>query len=275
MKDAKRHVTTLFNMSCKTALVRLGVLGGLLLGQVAGAASVYADEGLPAEYRPSVYAFIDAAKTKDHQAIARQISYPLKREYPLAAINNQQEMLTRFDEVFDDALLGTIAQSGVEQDWQSVGWRGIMLGNGEVWMDYDGKIIGVNYQTPLEARLKASLIAKQKSALHPSLREYERPELMWQTDKFMIRIDDMGNGQYRYASWNKGKSLNEKPDLVLKQGRLLFDGSGGNHSFQFKSGPYQYHCEVIVMGENDSQPGALVVYKNGIEILRQPVLAAQ
>ena len=100
------------------------------------------------------------------------------------------------------------------------------------------------------------------------------PELTWETAKFTIRVDNMGNSQYRYAAWAKGKSLSEKPDLVLNKGKLVFDGSGGNHSFQFRSGPYQYHCYVTVLGTSDSPPGELVVFKNDQEILKQAVIKA-
>ncbi|MCV5779128.1 hypothetical protein OFN45_32995, partial [Escherichia coli] len=81
----------------------------------------------------------DAAEARDHQALANQMKYPFKQEYPIPAIKNASEMLTRFDEVFDDAILKSIATSRVGQDWQAMGWRGIMLGSGEVWMDFDGK----------------------------------------------------------------------------------------------------------------------------------------
>lgn len=276
MNKEKWYITTLFNLSCKLALIRSGSVGILLLGAMSVAPPVYAEEILlPAKYHPLVQSVIDAANRKDHRAMARQIAYPLKREYPLAEIRDQQEMLTRFDEVFDGTLLATIGQSRVEQDWHAMGWRGIMLGSGQLWLDYDGKIVGINYQTPLEAKLKASLIARQTAGLYPGLREYEHPELRWQTEKFTIRIDDMGNNRYRYASWAKGKPLSDKPDLVLTNGKQVFDGSGGNHSFQFESGPYQYHCEVTVLGESDSPPGALVVYKQGVEVLRQPVLKSE
>ncbi|PVZ84756.1 hypothetical protein C9426_22270 [Serratia sp. S1B] len=252
-------------------------MGGLLVcAMILGVAPVYADdEPLPAQYQTMVQSFIDAVKNNDHQAIAKRIAYPLQREYPLAAIHDQQEMLARFDEVFDSTLLDAIAQSRTQHDWQTVGWRGMMLDSGKVWMDYDGRIIAVNYQTNLAAKLISELIAQQKNTLHPSLREYERPILMWQTEKFTIRIDQLSNGKYRYSSWGKGKPISEQPDLVLKNGEIEFDGSGGNHSFQFKSGPYQYECQVTVLGSSDSPPGALLVYKNGALIVNQPVLKIQ
>ncbi|HDX8615482.1 TPA: hypothetical protein RUX41_002641 [Aeromonas dhakensis] len=250
------------------SLVLVSLLGWLLAMMPA-----HAEEPLlAAEYQPLVQKVIDAAKARDQQALARQIKYPFKREYPIPVINNSSEMLARFDEVFDDAILNSIASSRAGQDWQAMGWRGIMLGNGEVWLDFDGKVIGINHQTAQAAKRKAELVAKQKSDLYPGLREYKRPELMWQTEKFTIRIDELGDGRYRYASWAKGKALSDKPDLVLKNGTVRVEGTGGNHTYLFTSGPYRYECAVTVLGEQGMPPGELVVYQNDVAIMHQPVI---
>ena len=227
---------------------------------------------LGAEYRPLVQKVIDAAKGRDPQVLARQIKYPFKQEYPIPVIKSPSEMVARFDEVFDDAILNSIASSRVGQDWQAMGWRGIMLGSGEVWLDFDGKVIGINHQTAQAAKRKAELVAKQKSDLYPGLREYKRPELMWQTEKFTIRIDELGDGRYRYASWAKGKALSDKPDLVLRNGTVRVEGTGGNHTYLFTSGPYRYECVVTVLGERGMPPGELVVYQNEVAIMHQPVI---
>ncbi len=263
------NIKVLFNRTGR----RIGLLATVLLSTFWGALPASADEErLPAEYRPFVQQLVDAAEARDHQALANQMKYPFKLEYPIPAIKTPAEMLTRFDEVFDDAILKSIASSRVGQDWQTMGWRGIMLGSGEVWMDFEGKVIGIHHQTARAAKLKGELIARQKSDLHPSVREYKSPELMWQTEKFTIRIDELGDSRYRYASWAKGKALSDKPDLVLKHGTVRVDGTGGNHTYQFKSGPYRYECVVTVLGERGVPPGELVVYKNDVEIVHQPVI---
>jgi hypothetical protein len=273
MKVAKWNARALFSRNSNAVQIRYGLWAVLLQGSLLGSIPVSADdEPLPAEYRPFVQRFIEAAEARDHQALANQMKYPFKQEYPIPAIKNASEMLTRFDEVFDDAILNSIASFRVGQDWQTMGWRGIMLGSGEVWMDFDGKVIGINHQTAQAAKLKAELIARQKSDLYPALRDYQSPELMWQTEKFIIRIDELGDGRYRYASWAKGKTLADKPDLVLKNGTVRVEGTGGNHTYLFTSGPYRYECVVTVLGERGVQPGELVVYKNDVEIVRQPVI---
>lgn len=273
MKVARWNVRALFGRNSNEVRGRYGLKVLLLLGTLWVALPVSADEEqLPAEYRPFVQQLVDAAEARDHQALANQMKYPFKQEYPIPAIKTPAEMMNRFGEVFDDAILTSIATSRVGQDWQTMGWRGIMLGSGEVWMDFDGKVIGINHQTAQAAKLKAELIARQKSGLHPTVQEYKSPELMWQTEKFTIRIDELNDGHYRYASWAKGKTLADKPDLVLKNGTVRVEGSGGNHTYLFTSGPYRYECVVTVLGERGVPPGELVVYKNDVEIVHQPVI---
>ncbi len=80
------------------------------------------------------------------------------------------------------------------------------------------------------------------------------------------------NGHYRYASWAKGKALGDKPDLVLKNGTVRVEGTGGNYTYQFKSGLFRYECVVTALGERGVPTGVLVVYKNDVEIMSQPVI---
>jgi len=253
-------------------LSRLGLFACLLLGSLSLAPQALA--ALEAEYVPQVQALIDAAKAGDRQAIVEQIAYPLKREYPLPDIQNPQQMLTRFQQVFDSKLLSQIANSTTENNWETMGWRGIMLDHGSVWLDFDGKISSINYQSPEEAKLRDELIAQQKLMLHESVHEFASPVLAWETARFTIRVDAIDNNQYRYAAWAKGKSLSEKPDLVLKKGQLVREGTGGNHSFQFKSGPYRYVCDVIVLSAEESPVGRLYVYKNDQLLVQEPVIKA-
>lgn len=49
--------------------------------------------------------------------------------------------------LFDEALVGRIAESQ-PSDWDKLGWRGVMLDNGKVWVaDGSRKIIAINYTT--------------------------------------------------------------------------------------------------------------------------------
>ena len=109
---------------------------------------------------------IKTFKKQDKKAISALISYPLAREYPIPAINNKAELMLRFNEVFDEKLIGLITKSDLEKDWSLVGWRGMMFSDGKIWLDSKGKIKVVNYQSSKEINILKSIIDKQKQNLH-------------------------------------------------------------------------------------------------------------
>ncbi|WP_428230767.1 hypothetical protein [Flavobacterium sp.] len=150
-----------------------------------------------------------------------------------------------------------------------MGWRGIMLGSGDIWIDTDGRLISINYQSQYEKELKDKLITGKKGKLNSALTNFKKPVCILETSKFRIRIDDLGNDSYRYASWSLKQSMSEKPDLVLNNGKFIQEGTGGNHSFEFKKGNYIYTCYIIVLGEKNTPPARLVISQNGKEILNQ------
>ncbi|BDF93425.1 hypothetical protein KAN5_02630 [Pseudoalteromonas sp. KAN5] len=134
------------------------------------------------------------------------------------------------------------------------------------------KLLGVNYQTAKEQQLAKRLIAADKQALHPSLNNFDKPVLKWQTAKYRMRIDDLGDNNYRYASWHIDKKTSDKPDSVLFNGEMNFEGSGGNHSYTFKNGRYRYVLQVSVIGCENSPPGWLEVYKDDELLLSEDVI---
>lgn len=227
---------------------------------------------LEQQYHQNIAAIIAAFEDDDKAAIASLVSYPLARAYPVPAINNEAELIERFEQVFDQQLIAQIAGSDIDTDWDKVGWRGIMLNSGVVWVDIEGKIIGLNYQTAKEQQLAKRLIAADKQGLHPSINSFVEPILDWQTAKFRIHIDDLGDSNYRYASWSIDKKTSDKPDITLDHGDIKFDGSGGNHSYTFKNGRYSYVLQVTVIGCDTSPPGWLEVYKDEQLLLSEDVV---
>ena len=181
----------------------------------------------------------------------------------------------RFDEVFDDELVAVIGSSNINTDWDSVGWRGIILNNGVVWVNTDGKIIGINRGTSKEQAFAKRLIEQDKQSLHSSINTFEEPVLDWKTASYHIRVDDLGDHNYRYASWGINKKSSDKPDVVLLNGDIKFSGSGGNHSYTFKNGRYSYVLHVTVIGCDTSPPGWLEVYKDDEQLLKESVISAK
>jgi hypothetical protein len=228
------------------------------------------DKTLDKKYRPLVIGFTNAVKSGNIEKLSSKIKYPLNRTYPIPPIKNKQEFVKRYKEVFDDNLTKKIINAKIETDWNDVGWRGIMLLHGELWLDTDGKLIAVNHQSRLEAKEQARLINVEKSSLHPSISNFAQPVLVFETAQYRIRIDDIGNNNYRYAAWPVKSKMSDKPKLILTNGKFTPDGSGGNHNYQFKSGDHLYTCFITVLGEKGAPPAQLVISKDGKEILSQP-----
>lgn len=229
---------------------------------------------LEQKYHEFILPVIAAFEGDDKAAIASLVYYPLKRRYPIPDIKDEAELINRFDEVFDDELTAVIASSNIDTDWDSVGWRGIMLNNGVMWVDTDGKIIAVNTQNAKEQALAKSLIKQGKQSLHASINTFEKPVLDWKTANYHIRVDDLGDHNFRYAVWGIDKKPSDKPDMVLLNGDITFEGSGGNHNYTFKNGRYSYVLQVTIIGCDTSPPGWLEVYKGDELLLAEDVISA-
>src|SRR5690625_1404794 len=126
----------------------------------------------------NVIKIITFIRKKNIDKITNIIHFPMKREYPIPSIEDEKEFKKRFEEVFDNTLVAKIANSNPKQ-WSEIGWRGIAFENGDVWLDHEGKIFAVNYQSEVEKELKEYLIAKEKENLHPSLRDFENPVIRY------------------------------------------------------------------------------------------------
>jgi len=224
---------------------------------------------LKAEYKDMVTNFINYIKNDNQTALKSIVRYPLKRAYPISSIKNEKDFVSRYNQIFDTILINKIITSNINKDWSAMGWRGIMLNQGDLWLDYDGKLIAVNYQSNAEQEEKKRLIDNDKKTIHSSLKVFKIPAVVLETKKFRIRIDELENGFYRYASWSINSEMNEKPDLILKNGELNFDGSGGNHNYKFVNGHYTYKCFINKIRTKETAPASLIVYKNDDEILVQ------
>jgi hypothetical protein len=199
----------------------------------------------------------------DIDKISKIISFPLYRQYPIPPIKDKKEFTHRFSEVFDQILTDKIVNSKIEQ-WSEVGWRGIMLDQGDLWMaNSDGIITAVNHQSAFEKKLRRDLISKEKENLYNSLKSFESPIHKIKTKSYLIRIDELGGNKYRYASWKTGEKETSKPDIILSNGELEFEGSGGNYIITFVQGSYTYKIYRNVLGEENSADVRLYIETEG------------
>ena len=124
------------------------------------ATSAFADN-LNANELKDVQSVIKLFKNKNITAISNNITYPLHREEPIPSIANATQMKQRFNQVFDTQLIQEIANSKPSQ-WESMGWRGVMLNGGTIWLD-GHKIKAINYISDAEQKYKAQLCTRQIS----------------------------------------------------------------------------------------------------------------
>lgn len=91
--------------------------------------------------------------------------------------------------------------------------------------------------------------------LHPSLRKFERLEKLAQVGKFLIRIDRISSGKFRYSSWSGTEDMTEKPDIVIENGKYHEE----KDEYRFINGNYTYSIKI---GEEGSK--LVVMHKNEV-----------
>lgn len=232
-------------------------------------------ESLNAAQQKSIQKLIQNFKNNDVQAISQAIRYPLDRENPLPTIYNAKEFKPRFNQIFDQKIQNQIINSKPE-DWSAMGWQGIMLNSGEIWVSniedapkQPIKIIAVNYSSAAEQKLRLELLQKQKRQLHPLIRKFEQPELLIKTKEYLIRIDRLNATTYRYASWQKTDDQSKQPDLILNKGTLTLEGTARNQIFEFKNGAYIYTVYQNNISHENNTDATLVVSKGNKILLKQ------
>ena len=132
--------------------------------------------------------FLHVFRSGDRTKIVRTIQYPLCRPYPLPNIVDPQQLLERYEEVFDETITALISDSELT-DWSDFGWRGIMLEHssatghlvtpscsrsdmgwrgsmpqlGVAWLDYDGRLIALHYASEREQAERDRLLRMERA----------------------------------------------------------------------------------------------------------------
>ena len=222
------------------------------------------------EYESVIEYFVDCIKNTNIKKLDSIISYPIGLPYPVPPINNKEDLKKRYSKIFDDSLTSLIVNSNIKEDWTDVGWRGIKLHNGIIWLYYDGRLLAINYSSKEAEEVEKQRIEYERELLNPDLKEFKIPIFTLETAKYIVRVDQLENQEYRYASWSKDSELSVKPDLIIEHGEWTADGSGGNHYFTFTNAKYCYVVYVNELATDDTSRFNLVVYKDEKEIINQP-----
>lgn len=91
------------------------------------------------------------------------------------------------------------------------------------------------------------------------------------TKKFKIRIDKQPNGKYLYQSWGANSKLTSKPSMIISNGELIPDGTGGNYYYEFNNNGYTYQVWRNYLTDSASTPPYTLVVNdtNGNEIANE------
>ena len=207
--------------------------------------------------------FINLIKNNDCKGLSKIINYPLARKYPIKSIKNENDFLKNCNVIFDNNFRKKILNSDInnEDDWSEVGYKGIMFDNGKIWLDNDGYVISVNYESDIEIEIREKLLLKDKENLYYTLKNYQENVGIYETKKYIFRLDKLENNSFRYSSWEKNSEMSTKPNIVVNNCNLIYSGSGGNHSYTCKNENYYYTIYFNVIGNKNTPPVELKVYK--------------
>jgi len=92
--------------------------------------------------------------------------------------------------------------------------------------------------------------------------------LEFETARLHIRIEEQKDGSYRYTSWQRDKYIQDKPILVIENGKYITADKG---YYTFEYGDYSYSISAE-KGKNSSYSGFLLIKKNGMEILKEQII---
>lgn len=227
----------------------------------------------------------------DVKKLASLSMFPIERRYPLHDIRDYDDMVRRFNSVFDAGFRKKM-KSAKPSDWHSYGWRGYCYGDSsELWV-YDSLTI-INYYSPQEKKIYEQLVKKEINSLHASLKGngwYPYSCYKDITDGSVIRIDirfrkEMkeenfhkdgvallypqlqafkirGDEEFRLCIYPKGTALNEKPQTVLN-GYVDIGGSANMMDYVFKK-----ENTEIELGDSFYEDGKQLmnIKKNGQEL---------
>jgi len=109
---------------------------------------------------------------------------------------------------------------------------------------------------------------------HPASSEYiqKAPKtVIIKTKKFKIKLDLQPNGQYLYQSWNANAKVTSKPSMIISNGDLIPDGTGGNYYYEFSNDGYTYQVwrNYLTASANKAPYTLVVMDQNGKTIANQ------
>ena len=118
--------------------------------------------------------------TMDAKRLAKVTVFPIYQEYPMKDINNERDLQEAMPYLFDDSIR-TILSNATIDDWDRVGWRGIMLYDGTyLWCDDFGCLRFVSYFSSNKEQYVSQLNEQEV---------YEGQDRNWKTTNCFLSLD--------------------------------------------------------------------------------------
>ncbi|WP_143525199.1 hypothetical protein [Labilibacter marinus] len=121
------------------------------------------------------------------------------------------------------------------------------------------------YYTTSETKEVSSIQLQEKAIV-----ETEVPTnwVYAENDKFIVKVDRFEDRMLQYTSWNKPKKISDSPDLVLTDGKVVQQGTGGGYHYIFDNNDWKYTVMDVWMAETVEGMGIfLYLTHNGEEKL--------
>src|SRR5258705_13906240 len=111
---------------------------------------------------------IESDNAKD---LSKLVDYPLKRNNPLPDIKNSNDFISYYPTLFDNSFKKLLKQYNDSVILEHNNTYGLVGGDftGEIWINEDGKISGINYSSKEEQKNKQILIEKIKKEIYPTV----------------------------------------------------------------------------------------------------------
>jgi len=186
----------------------------------------------------------------DAKALSKLIAYPIRRPNPLPDIATNKQFVAYYSTIFDAKFKQLLRQYDESYIFERQGF-GLVGGpfSGELWIDYTGKIMTINYESAQETELRIKLTESIKAHAHPSIRDWIENVLVCRSNNLLIRIDRTAKG-LRYVSWSKGHTIADEPDLILYNGNQESHGTGGGWTWTFTNGGWTYIIDQVDLCDN-------------------------
>lgn len=191
----------------------------------------------------------------DAEAFASICVYPVQRPYPLKDIADSIAMVYYFPVMIDDSIRSAMQEATVE-DWESYGWRGWSMSEGNpVW--YDEGVQYVAYVSPAERGLRRLLAREEIQSLSPEYREGWEPvmTLLSNDRNKLYRIDSKGD-RMRLMGFDAPFRVNEKPSVMMI-GTMTTEGSGDYTTYNFNDAD-----GLTAVYAPDAEPPVKITFKS-------------